>query len=146
MHTNFQSCIIHNRQKGESNVHQLMNEQNVVYKYLSFFKSSSYTIPLLQKDLHYHLFSLTKEIKENFHFYKKKAKSENSIQVRFADSHWRGSTFRAARVAVPSSSPGTTLNILASSPIALTCICDHRCFIFIYFVHLIARCVLRYQP
>ena len=28
---------------------------------------------------------------------------------------------------------------------ALNCICEHLCFISIYFVHLLARCVLRYQ-
>lgn len=33
----------------------------------------------------------------------------------------------------------------ASSPIALNCICEHLCCILIYVVHLLARCVLKYQ-
>ena len=49
------------------------------------------------------------------------------------------------RAPLPSSFPGSWAQQLSLKPAALSCVCEHLCFISIYFVHLLARCVLRYQ-
>lgn len=42
-------------------------------------------------------------------------------------------------------SQGITLRISASAATALKCVREHQCLISIYFVHQLARCILRYQ-
>lgn len=68
----------------------------------------------------------------------KKAKSENSILCL------AGST-PAARVAPQTPSPELHSAAQPQAAVALSRVYEHLCFISIYFMHLLARCVLRYQ-
>ncbi|CAD7670387.1 unnamed protein product [Nyctereutes procyonoides] len=63
------------------------------------------------------------------------------VHICLAASHYRGSAPGAVRVALASSLPGNCTQHQAA--IALNCICEHLCFISMYFVHPLARCVLK---
>lgn len=78
-----------------------------------------------------------------FHFYEKRRKVKIASSVCFAVSElFKGPhTPQAARMHRQTPSPGTTWSIPAAT--ALNCACEHLCFISIYFVPLVARCVLR---
>ena len=110
--------------------------------------SKAHPMPLRSYDFtkegHWQLFLLTKRnLKRSSPF---TVKSENSLLRLFcSELSWRQLAPSAARGAPPSSSPGTTLSISASAAIALNWVREHLCFISIYFVHLLARCVLRYM-
>ena len=79
---------------------------------------------------------------EEFCFYKRKVKSKNSIQCWFcSELLQRQHAPWAVRVALPSPFPGNYTQHQAV--ITLNCVCEHLCFISIYFVIPLARCVLR---
>ena len=98
------------------------------------------------KDLHHNLFSLIKrESREDFWSYEKTQKPK--VVLSFV-LQW--AVIEAART--PSSKSGTIRLLLGTTSAsqqqaarALKCVCEHLCFILIYFVHELARCVLRYQ-
>lgn len=76
---------------------------------------------------------------------KKKAKSENNVQHLFCSSCYRGSVHPEQLewyLLVPS--PGKSAS-QHQALIALNCVFKHLYFIFIYFVHLLAKCGLGYQ-
>lgn len=84
------------------------------------------------------VFTTQKKSKEDFCFYKEKAKSKNSIVWQWA--------LQAEHT--PSSAQEWPLNILpwelySPSRHTLNCVCEQLCFISIYFVHQLARHVLR---
>lgn len=97
------------------------------------------------KDLHEYLFSLTKRHPERIFAFMKKAKSKHSVQfvsqrairerVRMQQLEWRHQA----------PSPGTAPNISAARSLAFGTVWVDLRFILIYFVHSLARCVLRYQ-
>lgn len=82
------------------------------------------------------------KIRRGFSLLLKKAKSETSVQRLFGSSPRRDSSESGPTKLLP---PGTIPGISASGLIALNCIREHLCFISGYFVHPLARCVLRYQ-
>lgn len=97
------------------------------------------------KDLHEYLFSLTKRHPERIFAFMKKAKSKHSVQfvsqrairerVRMQQLEWRHQA----------PSPGTAPNISAARSLAFGTVWVDLRFILIYFVHSLARYVLRYQ-
>lgn len=88
------------------------------------------------------MFVNQKKFEEKFYFYKKRRKA-NSIQTSYVAAIV-GAAPNPSRVRGTSELlPGTMLSISASSCHTLNCVCEHLCFISIYFVHLLARSVLR---
>lgn len=96
------------------------------------------------KDLHQYLFAHWKKPEEDFHFYGKKTKSQNSVQCLFCcPVVYRVNTCPKQQDGhCQSPSPGTTLSISASSHHSFE-LYEHLCFISVYFVHPLARWVLR---
>ena len=88
------------------------------------------------------VFTNWKTFKEDFHFYKNRYK-KNSIRRLFCRSRYRGSAHPERRWEWHRQAPSQDLHS-ASVAKALNCVCKHLCFISIYFVHALARCVLRY--
>lgn len=74
---------------------------------------------------------------------KKRQEVEIEFSICLALSRYRALCTGAVRVAPPSSFPRNCAQPWAA--IALNCVCERLCFISIYFVHLLARGVLRYQ-
>lgn len=85
--------------------------------------------------------------KEEFFFYKRRRKMQTAFGICFAVSllEMQHSPW-TARVA-PFKLLTRELHLASQhqTATALNCVCEHLCFILIYFVHLLARCVLRYQ-
>ena len=105
-----------------------------------FFQSLLYSALLLWK-IYISTFANLKKSKD-FHFHEKKVKSESSV------------CFAAALIETAHTlnwKTGTTKLLLwklcpascRQAAIPLNCVCEHLCFISIYFVHPLARCVLR---
>lgn len=92
------------------------------------------------KDLQQYLFLLTeRNSKRIFTF-----PGKNNLKVNIVFSVcFGGGVAAAAIVAVPSSFQGITLSISQSRDQSLELCCKHLCFISIYFVHPLARCIQR---
>lgn len=90
-------------------------------------------------------FCKSNEIWRGFSLLLEKLKRENHV-VCFAGSPYRGSTSCPGRETPPAQLlPRETHSASQhSAAIALNCVGKHLCFISIYFVHLLERCVLRY--
>lgn len=69
--------------------------------------------------------------KDDFGFYKNGWKTTAALSIHSAASSYRGSKSAITR--------------LLPQDTHLTCVCEHLCFILIYFLHRLARCVLKYQ-
>ena len=82
---------------------------------------------------------------EDFCFYKIRRKAKIAFSICFAVSRCNRGGMRPEQQEWHFQAPslGTTLSLSASSHHALNCVCEHQCFISIYFVHPLARCVLR---
>ena len=140
-----------NKQKDSSwpNKYPALGEQLNKYshtiesRYPPLFKSLLYIIFLFRKN-NITCFCSLKEIQRLCPLLWKKTQCENSIQHCFAVSHYRGSACPKKREQCPQNpSLGTTLSTSASSRHGFK-LCDRLCFISIYFVHPLARCVLKY--
>lgn len=78
-----------------------------------------------------------KKSRKNFHFYKKKAESKNSVQhLLFSEPLWRQ---------CHDTSWGLLLGSRYKATMDLNCVCEHLCFISVNFVCPFVRCVLRYE-
>lgn len=100
---------------------------------------------------HLHLplvFGNWKKSKENFCFYEERQKAKIAFSVCFAMSlhggnarpeHWGKSG--------PTELLPQEIHSTSQYPVAraLNYVCEHLCFVLIYSVHPLARCVLRYQ-
>ena len=81
---------------------------------------------------------------EDFCFYKKRLKEKITFSVHFAAIHLEaGCTTPLHPQQGRASSRKPHAESLHQSTTALNCVCEPLCFILIYFVHLLARCVLR---
>jgi len=87
-------------------------------------------------------FSLTKRnLKRIFAF----TTRENSIHHLFCKSLERQQAPSYVRMAPPSSFPGTYTASQHQASTALNCVCKYLCFILIYVVQTLAKCVRRHQ-
>lgn len=91
------------------------------------------------------VFTNQNKLEKDFRFYYKRRKVKIVLGVDFAGSCYRGSTFPTVEVTKPSSFP-QELQTAAQhqAAIVLNCVYEHLCFLSVYFVHLLARCNLRY--
>lgn len=108
-------------------------------KYPLLFESPLYAISLLQKTCVSICVRSSKEIQRFSLLQKKRQKGKIVVSGRLAGG------FAAS---TGSSERGTARLLLRNyiqhqSAVALSCVCEHLCFISIYFVHLLARCALR---
>lgn len=98
------------------------------------------------KDLHYYRFSLTKRNPKRIIAVMKKGKKwKVGFSLCFAVSRYRGRT-HPQHWEWTHQAPSLRTIYSASqhqATTALNCICEHLCFIFICFVHLLARCIPR---
>lgn len=69
-----------------------------------------------------------------------------ALSVCFAANHYRGHGY-SEQQEWPHQAPSSGLYSASQhqATIALSCVCEHHCFILAYFGHPLARCVLRYQ-
>jgi len=112
--------------------------------------SEVHVIPLCSYE-HVHqplVFGNWKKSKENFCFYKERQKAKIAFSVCFAMSHYGGSARPEHRgKSGPIELLPQEIHSTSQYPVAraLNCVCEHLCFVLIYSVHPLARCVLRYQ-
>lgn len=85
------------------------------------------------------VFANRRKSRKCFCSYKKRQKAKIAFRAGSAASRPRGSAHPPA----PSSFPGASLGMLASSRRALSCVWEHLGFISIDFVRLLARCVTK---
>ena len=96
------------------------------------------------KDIHPHLYSLTKRNPKRFSLLQGKAKRGNSAQRLFCKEQvTEAVSTPEVRGSLPHSSLGPVLSISEASHQAFTQVWKHLGFISIYWVHPIARCVWR---
>lgn len=87
-----------------------------------------------------------KKSKEDLHLHKKKVQSENSIWHLFCSESWRGRVYLKNRSDTTKLLPQKLHSGLQhQATMALNGVCEHLCFIPIYYVHSLARYVLKYQ-
>ena len=100
--------------------------------------------PFYERLIFVPIFTKGKKSKEDFCFYKKRQKVKIAFSLCSAMSSYGGTEHPKQRERPHQGPcPESTLNLSASSTITLNCVCEHLCFILIYFVHPLARCVLR---
>ena len=110
-----------------------------VYKYPLLFKSSMLCHFSFAKDL----FCLSEwNLKRIFAFVKRQ-KAEIALRICFAVSLYGDSVRSEQLVVPPSSFPGNHTQHQADR--ALNCVSERLCFISVYFVHPLARCVLKHH-
>jgi len=115
------------------------------YKDPPFFEVQTRPLPFFERPTWVPIFTNRKTSREDFRFYEKgKKQTQRSVfvsqqaiteRVRMQQLEWRHQA----------SSPGTALNISAARCLGFETVWVDLCFISIYFVHSLARCVLRYQ-
>ena len=112
------------------------------YRCPLLFKSLLYTTSLLPTLVP--VFTNGKKSEEDFSCYENKEKSRNSIRCLFC-----GRLLEATRTPSSESSPAKLLPrephsaSLCQAITTLHCVWEHLCFTSVYFVYLLARCVLR---
>lgn len=92
------------------------------------------------------IFTNWKRSRKNLCFYEKRRKAKRAFGVRFAASPYRGSVHPSSESGPSKLLPQELYSASQYQAIrALKCVCEHLCFISIYCVHPLARCVLMYQ-
>ena len=103
----------------------------VCFKPLHFYES-----PTLEP-----VFTNWMKSEEDFCFYKKRRKAKIAFRVCFAAACVQAADTEQWEWRHQTPSLGTASQHQAAR--VLNCVCEHQCFISIYFVHPLARCVLR---
>lgn len=124
---------------------QLQNKLhvNVVmlkHRYPLLFQSSRYTTSRLWKT---YLFSLTEGKPKSIFTFREKVKSRNSVQHLCCSELLQRRRAAEWQHQAPSPEPHSAPQPRATR--ASNCVCEHLCFVSIYFWYLLARCVLWYQ-
>lgn len=118
-------------------------ELQTQYRYRLLFDFCHF---VFTKDLHSYRFSLTKRNPKRIIAVMKKGKKwKVGFSLCFAVSRYRGRT-HPQHWEWTHQAPSLRTIYSASqhqATTALNCICEHLCFIFICFVHLLARCIPR---
>ena len=110
-----------------------------------FLKVHFMSLPFYKRPTLIPVFANQKKSMEDFQFYEKRRQAKTVFSVGFAATVTEAARTPAARGAPPSSFLGTALSLSTSqhpAAIALNCVCEHLYFSSIYFVQLLARCVL----
>lgn len=107
-------------------------------------KISSYATLLLQKTYIITFLANRKNLNKIFASIKKPSKAKIVVRISFAVSSYRSFMYCSRDSSAAKLLLGASLSISASRHQTMNCVCEHLCFISIYLVQLIARCVLRF--
>ena len=108
-----------------------------------FLKVHFIPLPFYKRPTLVPVFTNWKKSKEDFCFYKKRWKWKQHSVFVFQATVTEASRPWAGQGDLPDSFPGNYTASQHQVPIALNCVCEHLCFIWVRSVHPFSRCVLR---